>query len=328
MIVDSVLPKFSPTVSTRKLVARILVALLAIFAATDASISKSLGDEALPTTHPTGRLLLCGMDEIFEITVPASDGAMIRKEWSWRANQCLEIPEAIRNQFRTTDECKAIDEDRVLITSSGGGCALIERSTGKAIWFASVPNAHSIEALPGNRVVVASSVATEGNRLVLFDLAQSETALWQTPLISAHGLVWDDSRQTLWAIGMDTLESYSLMNWDSQAPTMEKQASYPLPNEGGHDLQPVPQSDDLVLSTHEHVYLFDRENHLFRPHPELHDKKNVKCVSVQSADGPTVWLQGDADTWWTQTLHFLSPAAKQSLPEEKLYKARWLTSPE
>ena len=283
-------------------------------------------DQALGASKPWGRLLLCGRDEVFELEVPIQDQSAIQKVWSWRAKQCAEIPETIRTQFETTDECKPVSENRCLVTSSGGGCAWIDRATGKALWFASVPNAHSIEMLPGNRVVVASSVAKEGNRLVLFDLAIPNAPLWHTALTSAHGLVWDDAKQKLWAIGMDSLECYTLKDWDTSKPMMERITTVPLPSQGGHDLQPVPMTDDLVLSTHQHVYLFDRENQQFRPHPDLHDKQDVKCVSIRNADGNTVWLQGSEGAWWTDTLNFLSPTQQQSLANETLYKARWLTS--
>ena len=283
-------------------------------------------DQGEGSSTKSTRLVLCGMDEVFEIDVTAIGEGVVDKQWSWRANDCAEIPESLRKQFKTTDECKLIDEERYLITSSGGGCALIERSTGKSLWHASVPNAHSIEWLPNNRLIVASSVAKQGNQLVLFDLANGDKPIWQTPLESAHGVVWDDSRKVLWALGMDTLESYELKDWSTDQPSLNKLAAYPLPSEGGHDLQAVPMTAELVLSTHDHVYLFNRETLQFRPHPQLFDQANVKCVSIQTADGPTVWLQGNEDAWWTDKLNFLDPVDQKLLKNEKLYKARWLTS--
>jgi hypothetical protein len=281
-------------------------------------------EERSTATIPAGRLLLCGMDEVFEIEVPVNDVSTTTKLWSWRAKDCAELPAGLRDQFKTTDECKLIGEDRCLITSSGGGCALVERASGKAVWYASVPNAHSIELLPNDRVIVASSVAKEGNRLVLFDLMRPEIPIWHTALTSAHGVVWDEASQRLWALGMDKLESYSLKEWTSSQPSLERQTSYSLPSDGGHDLQAVPNSNDLVLSTHEHVYLFDREAQQFRPHPQLHEMKDVKCISMQPEDGSTAWLQGNKKAWWTDTIHFLNPTASQLLADEKLYKARWI----
>lgn len=284
------------------------------------------GQEAAANKKATERLLLCGMDEVFEIDAPTDDTINQTKHWSWRAKDHLEIPEAIRSRFGTTDDCKPVNGNLYLVTSSGGGCAAIDRTSNKVVWYAVVANAHSIEALPGNRVVVAASVAKEGNRLVLFDLAVPEQPLWHGPLESAHGVVWDESRKRLWAIGYDVLESYSLQDWDSETPSLHREASFPLPDAGGHDLQAIPESDDLVLSTHDHVYLFDREQEDFRPHPELGDERNVKCVSTSGETGRVVWLKGKGDAWWTDTHGFIKPTGEMVLTGEKLYKARWLTA--
>lgn len=276
--------------------------------------------------QPTGRLLLCGMDEVFEIDAAVGENNNQTKHWSWRAKDRTEIPEAIRSRFGTTDECKPVSGGLYLVTSSGGGCAAIDRTSNQVVWYAVVANAHSIEALPGNRVVVAGSVAKEGNRLVLFDLAVPEKPLWEGPLQSAHGVVWDEERKRLWAIGYDVLECYSLQGWESETPSLNREASFPLPDAGGHDLQPIPESDDLVLSTHDHVYLFDREQEKFRLHPELGNERNVKCVSTSDSTGRVVWLKGKGDAWWTNTLGFLNPTGEAVLASEKLYKARWLTA--
>jgi hypothetical protein len=89
---------------------------------------------------------------------------------------------------------------------------VVERPSGKVVWFAQVPNAHSLELLPRGRIVVASSVHDKGNRLVLFDLAHSDKLIWDTPLVSAHGVVWDEGRQLLWALGLKELQTEVLQN--------------------------------------------------------------------------------------------------------------------
>src|SRR5688572_23608785 len=80
-----------------------------------------------------GEIVVCGRDEVFivDLSDPTS------KVWSWRAADRPEIPEELRPKFRTTDECKPLDGGaRILITSSGGAAALVERSTGRALWWA------------------------------------------------------------------------------------------------------------------------------------------------------------------------------------------------
>jgi len=270
-------------------------------------------------------LVLCGWDEVFVLELADAEKGKIEKLWSWRAADRKELPEAIRSSFRTTDDCKPVaGGTKILISSSSGGCALVERPSGRVLWYASVPNAHSLELLPRDRVVVASSVSPNGNRLILYDLAGSERPLWHTPLISAHGVVWDEKRQSLWALGLKELRCYELKDWAGQEPSLTMKASHPLPDDGGHDLQAVPRSNDLVLTTSRHVYLFDREQCKFRLHPELGDKANVKCVSVHPATGRMVFIQGSSKAWWNEAFGLLAPAGEVTLPGERLYKARWL----
>lgn len=349
------------------------------------------------TSVAADRLVLCGMEEVFVISAdavppaPKETGAGAAKEgehakdtgtakpapastsisspsistaagpeklWSWRAKDRPELPEKLRAGFATTDEIKVMEGgSRMLITSSSGGCALVEYPSGKVLWYARVPNAHSIEALPGNLVVVASSVSKEGNRLILFDLARSNEPLCSTPLPSAHGVIWDAESKRLWALGFEELRRYEITGLPDSAagagaetspaggktdavpatsaasnesgasagPGFRLEASFRWPGKDGHDLQAVPGSRDLVLSCEDGVWLFDRKTESFRPHPELGSKPEVKSVSPHPKTGRIVWTRAGGGEWWTREVRFLDPQAGIRLPEEKLYKVRWLT---
>jgi predicted MPP superfamily phosphohydrolase len=270
-------------------------------------------------------LLCCGWDKVFLVEASAAERGKIEKLWTWDARQCKELSEGVRTAFGTTDECKPVDGGaKILISSSSGGCALVERPSGRTVWCALVPNAHSLELLPRSRIVVASSVDDKGNRLVLFDLARSNRPIWETALVSAHGVVWDEGRRALWALGLKELRCYELKDWESDKPSLVMKASHDLPDGDGHDLQPLPKSNDLIVTTGPHVYLFDRDKHTFRLHPELGGRANVKSVSVHPITSQTVFVQA-TESWWSDTLGLLAPAGKTVLPKERLYKARWLT---
>lgn len=269
-------------------------------------------------------IVLCGADAVFVVDTAIATKGKIEKTWSWNARQCNQLPEGMRRTFATTDDCKPLEGgSRLLISSSSGGCALVERPSGSAIWYAQVPNAHSLEMLPRERIVVASSVSAKGNRLILFDAAHSDRPVWETPLISAHGVVWDDGRQLLWALGLAELRCYELKDWESEKPSLAMKANTPLPDKGGHDLQPIPRGKDLVVTTGRHVYLFDRDTHQFRPHPDLGDRAAVKSVCVHPINGQTAFIQASDKAWWSDTLGLLSPAGTAQLSGERLYKARW-----
>ena len=139
-------------------------------------------------------LIVCGWDEVFILALGEGPAPTHRKVWSWRAADSPEIATEMRPMFRTTDDCKPIDGGRrILISSSGGAVALIDRQTRRASFVARVTNAHSIEMLPGGRIAAAASVSTagSGNRIVIFDAGGKELAADE--LRSAHGLVWDES---------------------------------------------------------------------------------------------------------------------------------------
>jgi hypothetical protein len=277
----------------------------------------------LASTAQAEQIILCGWDTVF-IVDASRTSTDTEPIWTWDAKRCEQIPESLRRTFATTDECKPADGgSKILISSSSGGCALVERPSGKAIWYAQVPNAHSLELLPRDRIIVASSVHAQGNRLVLFDLDHSDQPIWSTPLVSAHGVVWDEGRQLLWALGLKELQSYGLQDWESEKPALTIKDSYSLPDGGGHDLQPVPGSNDLVVTTGRHVYFFDRDKHEFLLHPDLGDRANVKSVNVHPATGQTAFAQA-TESWWSDTVGLLSPAGTMRLPGERLYKARWL----
>ena len=272
-------------------------------------------------------IVLCGSDEIFILQSSGIASRSIQKTWSWRAEQRPELPGNLRDKFKSTDECKPVDGGaKFLITSSGGGVALVERKSGTALFYAVVANAHSAEILPGNRVVVAGSTHARGNCLTIFDLERSEVPIHSVNLNAAHGVVWDEQRRILWALGYDLLKGFALKNWESREPLLNQVAEYRLPDNGGHDLVPVPGSNDLVITTHAHVYLFDRESREFRLHPELGSFQSVKCVSIHPRTGRLLSIQAEGGNWWASRVWLRSPTAEILLPGERLYKARWISA--
>ena len=249
-----------------------------------------------------------------------------RRTWSWRAANCPGLPDHMRERFGATDECKPVNGGRdVLITSSGGGVALVDRGTGAASFWATAANAHSADLLPGGRLAVAASHAPEGDRLILFDLAAPEAELHSVELPCGHGVVWDEQRQTLWALSNVEVRGYRLEGWDSQAPSLALASACRLPESGGHDLQPVPGTAMLSVTTAGHCWHFDRDTGLLGPHPQLGQVAHVKCISVHPESGRLVYVQADEPEWWSDRLRFLAPEGEVRFPGERLYKARWET---
>lgn len=274
-------------------------------------------------------LIVCGWDEVFIIDVPAGElKDRPKKVWSWRGKECEQIPDDLKDAFGTTDECKPVDGGkRILITSSAGGVALVERESGGAVFWARVGNAHSAQMLPGGRIAVAGSVHQDGNCVALFDVKTPGKRLFSDELKSGHGVVWDAERKLLWALGYDELRAYSLADWDTAAPKLKREVVYPLPdapNASGHDLQTYPGGDDLIVTSHHHVHVFDRAKRAFRKHEKLYDQPRVKSVSIHTRTGRVAYTQAEGDNWWTPRIRFTDGRPPLVLEGQRIYKVRWV----
>jgi hypothetical protein len=270
-------------------------------------------------------LVVCGWDEVFILALGGGPAPAYRKVWSWHAADSPQIPADMQALFRTTDDCKPVEGGRrILISSSGGGVALVDRETRQAPFFARVTNAHSLEMLPGGRIAAVASVSTAGtgNRLVIFDAASGKE-LASDELRSGHGAVWDDERRVLWALGGDVLRAYGISPPGS--PTrLERTFEIALPSEGGHDLVAIPGSPRLFVSTVRNCFSFDRERRQFSPHDTLGDHRNIKSYAIHPRTGRVVYIQAEGANWWAETLRFERPDGTLRLSGERLYKARWL----
>jgi len=278
---------------------------------------------AVGATAADRELIVTGGDEVYVLDL--ANPAQPVKVFSWKAAGRPDVPAQLQPKFRTTDDGKAVGSGRILITSSSGAVALVERPTGRTLFWARCSNAHSAELLPGGRIVVASSVHENGgSRLVLFDVKHSDQELASVPLYSAHGVVWDARRQLLWALGGNYLEAYTLADWETAAPSLKKTGSWALPSQGGHELAPADSTNSrLVVSAINGAWLFDCQRKLFEPHPLFAAMPNLKSASLHPETGEWAYTLADSPEWWTATIRFTGPVATVVRPGERLYKVRW-----
>jgi len=283
--------------------------------------------QATATEVAKPELILCGAEEVFILAVGMETATASQKVWSWRAADCPDIPAALERAFRSTDDCKPVEGGtKILVSSSSGAVALVERRTGRALFHAAVPNAHSIELLPQGRIAAAASVseAPAGNRVTVFDIARSQP-LASDRLVSAHGLVWDNRRALLWALGNDELRAYRLIEKPDNRLELELHRQIKLPESNGHDLVPVAGDRLLFISTGSRCWLFDRQTQEIVPHPQLGDAARIKSFSMHPATGRMAYVQAEGTNWWAERVHFLQPEGLLHLPGQRLYKARWLS---
>jgi len=276
---------------------------------------------AKPDSPPVREeLIVCGDKEVFilDLAVDAS-----KKIWSWKAADHPEIPEDVRKKFGSTDDCKPVDGGtNILISSSGGAVALVERATGKTLFWAVVANAHSAEVLPGGRILAAGSTAKDGNRIVLFDRARSGVELASYPLQGAHGVVWDQDANCVWALGEMELHTYLLNEWETAKPSLTLKQKLDLPDAGGHDLRPVPGTRKLIVTTRKNVWTFDREKNSFVEDNQIGSLVGVKSMDIHPSTGRVAYIKAET-SWWAARIILLKPGGEINLPGERLYKARW-----
>lgn len=254
------------------------------------------------------QLLVCDRTEVSIIDLSG------RESWSWSTS---EAPAEIRHPLRSLDECKAV-EGGILVTSSAGAAALIDRATKRVLFHALVPNAHSAERLPDGRIVVAGSTAPDGDRLVVFDPVPGAPPLWSDELMSGHGAVWDAKRDVLWALGGKELRSYRRKDVG-----FERGETFPLPDDGGHDLREVPGTSKLVLTTNPSVWFFDRDAKTFEKVPGFDAFKAVKSVDIHPRTGRIAYVKAET-SHYAEYVRLLSPPGEVRVPGAALYKARWI----
>lgn len=265
-------------------------------------------------------ILTCGWDEV---SINDISKEVPEKIWTWKAEGSLDLPKKMYNKFLTTDECKSLDQGkRILVTSSSGGVALIEQATGRSLFYASVPNAHSAELIPKDLIAVAASFSSAGNRILLYNIKKSDLIVFSDSLYGAHGVQWDKKRKILWAIGTHELRSYSLLEGDT--PGLELIKSMPLPDDDGHDLVFLDSKDVLCLTTGNNVWLYDIEENKFSEHPLIGGQSKVKSVSYNRLNKQTAYMKATDENWWGFYIRYAGSNKVVHLPGEKIYKARWV----
>lgn len=278
---------------------------------------------ALATATPAPALLACGDDQVRRYEIVA-DGA--RETWRWDASEAQALPADYRDTLLgRIDECKPVADGRVLITASTGGVVLLDASSGAILFRANAPMAHSAAVLPGDRIAVALSIHDQGDRLDVYDIADGERPVISLPLPSGHGAVWDPTRQRLFALSHDTIQAFSLADWDSASPRLEETGKWTLPGErDGHDLSLAADGSGYLVTTHDGVWRFDPDSGAFNALAPLNPALRVKAVDID-ADGRLAWVKAE-ERWWAFGFSIQQDGRVVRIPTENihLYKVRWI----
>ena len=267
---------------------------------------------------------VCGDDKVMIIDFEKSDGRDVDTVWSWQADKSVKgLPAEYVSRLQSIDECKSVDGNtKMLITSSSDCCLLIDIATKEVLFYANVVNAHSADLLPNGRIAIALSTNNRGlgNALELYDVKHPEKRIFRDSLYSGHGVVWNDKRESLFALGYKELREYKLKDWQSETPSLEKVAEWELPINSGHDLSPV-DDNRMLISGREGVVWFDIAKQEFAPFEPLKDVRGVKSVNLDAKTNRLIFTKGET-SWWTQNIYQRNPDKTVTIDSIRLYKAR------
>lgn len=267
-------------------------------------------------------LAVCGDGVVRIIDMAESDSTNIKEMWRWdKDDPQANLPIGYDLNMRNLDECKFVDNNtKMLLTASGNGMMLIDIETKAILCYAHVPMAHSADLLPGNRIAVALSTHKKGNALEIYDIDTPEKVVFRDSLYSGHGVVWNEKRQRLYALGYKELREYELADWETDRPSLRQVRMWEIPMTSGHDLSPVDENRMLV-SAHEGVMWFDIGKEQFSPFEPLRNVENVKSVNYDHKTGKLVYTKAEVK-WWTHHIYQESPDKVVTMDSLNVYKVR------
>lgn len=264
-------------------------------------------------------IIVCGDSKVLLVKLPVPADTVPQVIWSWDAHSADDLPLEYRTRkFNSIDDCKpGQDKKQLMISSSSGAIAIVNIKDKKVIFLADVPNAHSIEFLPGKRIVASASTAVNGNKLMLFDITRPSLLSDSDSLYSAHGVVWDKKRNSLFALGYDVLREYKIHAKGDLVINKE----WKIPGVSGHDLQMAPDGDKLFVTEHTGAWVFDLNNPEFSKIDKFPDGENIKSLN-QNKEGQYLYTVPE-ESWWTYHVSFFNPSGILSFPGMRVYKARF-----
>lgn len=174
----------------------------------------------------------------------------------------------------------------IMFTSSSGYVGVASYPEEKCLWEAELKGTspHSIEYLPNGMVAVASSGGSDTSKgfiRVYSAESKNDGKYAGATLTSAHAVLWDETREILWAMGSSEIVAYEI-GGGTTAPTMTRIASYGCSDmKGGHDLSAISGNDDQVWVGGSIIRIFDKTTgeliSNYAGSSQI-DAGNVKCI--------------------------------------------------
>ena len=135
--------------------------------------------------------------------------------WEWKPTAKLGFKQIGKTYANRIDEAILRYSDVlgcyvVCVTSSSGYMCVAKYPSGECVWEATASGygPHSIDYLPDGNVVVACSGNSDTQKGCIRIYSTTSDKYSSYNLVSAHGVLWDDESQLLWALGSSELRAY------------------------------------------------------------------------------------------------------------------------
>ena len=281
-------------------------------------------------------LIFCGDNMVYMIDAGLANETTYKDAvtWSWDATEAAAVLGLDKSRCNHLDDCKPVDNGKKLLcTSSYNWCVLLDIATKEVLFHTTAtPNAHSAELLPGNRIVVACSggESSGNNSIQLYDISQPNRILYQSALGSAHGVVWNETTQRLYAIGGQSLQIYKLKDWETATPSLELEKTERTPQGGLHDMSYV-NSNTLCIGGRG-AYLYDIGANRFTEMMLFSASTAIKSINYNDETGE-LWYTDSTNpegsqSWSTQTIRYSTDKNASTetrtikVPDLDVYKVR------
>jgi hypothetical protein len=294
-------------------------------AATD-NADELLTTQAIAGEEATAKeIVICDQKNSRIVMVDVANGNRITWEWKPTASYAM-IRSGAQGWFTNLSEAKPVYSGKyILATASGGGVAIINVSSKKAIWYDYAGgNTHSAELLPNGNVVTAS---TTGGYLLIFtvdsyindDSKQGGKVAFE----DVHNVVWDKANKLLWAAGKDKLKAFSYNN-SCGSPALTLKKTYTMPQGNAHDLFPVYGSTtDLWLTNSGHIYKFNVSTGAFTLVKTISGVKSVCNGPSGYATILDVANGNGGESWRTDVITDINGGTVYKNTSFGMYKVRW-----
>ena len=168
------------------------------------------------------------------------------------------------------------------------------------------------------------------NSIQLYDISQPNRILYQSALGSAHGVVWNETTQRLYAIGGQSLQIYKLKDWETATPSLELEKTERTPQGGLHDMSYV-NSNTLCIGGRG-AYLYDIGANRFTEMMLFSASTAIKSINYNDETGE-LWYTDSTNpegsqSWSTQTIRYSTDKNASTetrtikVPDLDVYKVR------